>query len=69
MVVVIYAGVKGYLDKIPVEKVTAFEAGLVPYVTANAPKIFEAIKKDNEIKPETDELIKSTLEDFVKQFS
>jgi len=68
MVVVIYAGVKGYLDKIPVNKVTAFEAGLVPYVTANCPDIFESIKKDSEIKPETDAKIKKTLEDFVKSF-
>ncbi|KAL3894817.1 MAG: hypothetical protein SGCHY_005054 [Lobulomycetales sp.] len=69
MVVIIYAGVKGYLDKIPVNQVTAFEAGLVPYVTANSPAIFEAIKKDAEIKPETDVLIKACLEDFCKQFS
>lgn len=69
MVVIIYAGVKGYLDKIPVKKVTAFEAGLVPFVTANAPEIFEAIKKDNEIKPDTDAKIKKTLEDYVKSFA
>lgn len=68
MVVIIYAGVKGYLDKIPVNKVTLFEAGLVPFVTANCPEIFESIKKDSEIKPETDEKIKATLTDFVKQF-
>lgn len=68
MVVVIYAGVKGYLDKIPVNRVTAFEAGLVPYVVANAPDIFENIKKESAISPATDGLIKKTLEDFVKQF-
>lgn len=69
MVVVIYAGVKGFLDKIPVNKVTAFEAGLVPYVQANSPEIFETIKKDNQISPETDAKIKKVLEDFVKQFA
>ncbi|KAJ3225907.1 ATP synthase subunit alpha, mitochondrial [Clydaea vesicula] len=68
MVVIIYSGVKGYLDKIPVHKVTVFEAGLIPYVQANAPEIFDAIKKDNEIKPEIDAKIKKVLEDFVKQF-
>ncbi|KAJ1548732.1 ATP synthase subunit alpha, mitochondrial, partial [Cladochytrium tenue] len=69
MVVIIYSGVNGFLDKIPVNKVTTFEAALVPYVQANAPGVFEAIKKENVISPETDKKIKAVLGDFVKQFA
>ncbi|KAJ3193490.1 Alpha subunit of the F1 sector of mitochondrial F1F0 ATP synthase [Irineochytrium annulatum] len=68
MVVIIYSGVNGYLDKIPVNKVVAFEAALVPYVQANAPEIFESIKKENSISPETDKKIKQVLGDFTKTF-
>ncbi|KAJ3068617.1 ATP synthase subunit alpha, mitochondrial [Podochytrium sp. JEL0797] len=68
MVVIIYSGVNGFLDKIPVNKVTSFEAALIPYVQANAAEIFEAIKKENAISPETDKKIKQVLGDFVKTF-
>ena len=69
MVVIIYSGVNGFLDKIPVNRVTAFEAALIPYVQANAPEIFETIKKENAISPETDKKIKAVLGDFAKSFS
>ena len=69
MVVTIYSGVNGFLDKIPVNKVTTFEAALIPYVTANAPEVFEAIKKENAISPDTDKKIKAVLGDFVKSFT
>jgi F-type H+-transporting ATPase subunit alpha len=68
MVVIIYSGVNGFLDKIPVHRVTEFEAGLVGHVQQNAPDVFEAIKKDGQIKPETDKRIKQVLGDFVKSF-
>lgn len=48
---------------------TAFETALIPYVQTNAPDIFEAIKKDNQIKPETDKRIKQVLGDFAKSFA
>lgn len=66
MVVVIYAGVNGFLDKIPVNRVTAFEAGVIPYVQANAPEIFESIKKESKINDDTDNKIKQVLGDFAK---
>ncbi|KAJ3098623.1 Alpha subunit of the F1 sector of mitochondrial F1F0 ATP synthase [Phlyctochytrium planicorne] len=69
MVVIIFSGVHGFLDKIPVNKVTAFEAALVPYVQANAPEVFEVIKKENAISPETDKKIRAVLGDFAKSFA
>ena len=69
MVVVIYSGVNGYLDKIPVNKVTAFESALIPYVQANAPEIFESVKKEGKISDAINAKIKKVLEDFVKTFN
>ncbi|KAJ3300932.1 Alpha subunit of the F1 sector of mitochondrial F1F0 ATP synthase [Kappamyces sp. JEL0829] len=68
MVIIIYSGVNGFLDKIPVNKVTAFEAALIPYVQANAPEIFTTIKKENAISPDTDKKIKAVLGEFAKGF-
>ncbi|KAJ2999290.1 ATP synthase subunit alpha, mitochondrial [Globomyces sp. JEL0801] len=61
MVIIIYSGVNGFLDKIPVNKVTTFEAALIPHVNATAPEIFAAIKKENAISPETDKKIKENV--------
>ncbi|KAI9349683.1 P-loop containing nucleoside triphosphate hydrolase protein [Obelidium mucronatum] len=52
-----------------VNKVTAFEAALVPFVQANAPEVFESIKKENAISPETDKKIKAVLTEFGKTFN
>ncbi|TPX38370.1 H+-transporting two-sector ATPase [Synchytrium microbalum] len=68
MVVVIYAGVNGYLDKVPVNRVTAFEAGVIPYVQANAADIFESIRKESKINDDIEKKIKVVLADFAKSF-
>lgn len=68
MVVIIYSGVNGFLDKIPVARVTEFEAKLIPHVTATANDIFETIKKEGQISKELDVKIRSVLGDFVKSF-
>ena len=67
-VVILYSGVNGFLDKIDVKQITAFEEGLIPYVQSNAPEIFESIKKEGQITPDTDKKIKQVLGDFVKSF-
>ncbi|TPX49194.1 H+-transporting two-sector ATPase [Synchytrium endobioticum] len=69
MVVVIYAGVNGFLDKIPVNRVTAFEAGVIPYVQANASDIFESIQKEGKITEDIEKKIKTVLGDFAKSFT
>ena len=68
MVIVIYSGVNGYLDKIPVNRVTALEAQMIPYVEANCPEIFDSVKKENKISDKVDALIKKTLTEFLKVF-
>ncbi|KAJ3270975.1 Ubiquitin carboxyl-terminal hydrolase 2 [Borealophlyctis nickersoniae] len=68
MVVIIYSGVTGFLDKIPVNRVTAYEAAVIPYVQANAPEIFDAIKKEGGISPEVDKKIKDVLTEFTETF-
>ncbi|KAI8911885.1 P-loop containing nucleoside triphosphate hydrolase protein, partial [Gorgonomyces haynaldii] len=68
MVVIIYSGVNGFLDKVPVNRITEYEAALIPHVKANAPDVLENIKKDGQIKPEVDARIKQVLGDFTKSF-
>lgn len=67
-VVVIYAGVNGFLDKLDVKRVNDFEAALIPHITSSHPEIFETIRKEGKISPELESKIKTVLGDFLKTF-
>ena len=68
-VVVIYAGVNGYLDGIDVADVTRFESQLLDEVRAKDGAILEAIASEKEVSEDTDAKLKALLDDFVKTFA
>ena len=68
-VLIIYAGANGYLDDIPVNAVTKFEAELYPFVEANHSDVLTKIREKKKIDDEVEELIKKALEDFKTSFS
>jgi F-type H+-transporting ATPase subunit alpha len=67
-VVAIYSGVKGYLDKIPTNRVVDYERALMASVRDKGQDILTAIRTDKEIKPATEDKLKSFLEDFGRAF-
>jgi F-type H+-transporting ATPase subunit alpha len=68
-VVVIFAGVRGFLDRVKIEDVTRFEQALRSEVKAQAPEILESVRSKREIDKETDEKLTRFLETFVKNFA
>ncbi|MSP81861.1 MAG: F0F1 ATP synthase subunit alpha [Alphaproteobacteria bacterium] len=68
-VVVIFAGVRGYLDTIPVPAVTRFESEMRGEIKAKHADILEAVRRDQELKPETEKKLGAFLEGFVKAFA
>jgi F-type H+-transporting ATPase subunit alpha len=68
-VVVIYAGTNGYLDKLPIDKVRPYEAGLLEHLNSSQKGLLETIRKDKQLKDETIEKIKKVLDDYSKSFS
>jgi F-type H+-transporting ATPase subunit alpha len=68
-VAVIFAGVKGYLDKIPTQKIGEFEKSLLQKLNTKGSKILESIRKDKSISDETDQALKDVLDQLVKNFS
>ena len=68
-VVAIFAGTRGYLDKLPVTKVGEFERRLLSELKASAPAILEAIRTDREIKKATEEQLVAFLDGFAKSFA
>jgi F-type H+-transporting ATPase subunit alpha len=67
--VVLYAGVRGYLDNIDVGKVGAFERQMVSEMRAREPGIMDTIRVDLDIKPETETKLKAFLDAFSKSFA
>ena len=69
-VLVIYAGTKGYMDKIEVNQVRSFEDGLLNFARTSHPDVLEWIKTDDpKIKGEAEDRIKAVVESFAKDFA
>jgi F-type H+/Na+-transporting ATPase subunit alpha len=65
----IYAGVNGYLDPLPVNRVKAFEDGLLATLRSNHPEILDDIRATRDLSDATSAKLKSTVESFVKTFN
>jgi F-type H+-transporting ATPase subunit alpha len=63
-VVVLYAGVNGYLDDVPVDKVRAFEAAFIRYMDASHPDLMRQIMETKDIAGENEEALKRAIDDF-----
>ena len=68
-VVVIYAGVNGYLDKLPVGDVGRYEQELLRSVRSSHAGILDAIRSEKQISGDTEEKLKSVVESFTKAFA
>ena len=67
-VVVIFAGTRGYLDKLPVSKVGAFEKQFLSELKAQG-EIIASIRDNREIKKDVEPKLVAFLDDFTKRFS
>lgn len=67
-VIIIFAGINGFLDKIDVKKVTKFERMLIPFIEENHPHLLEEIRKEEKISDDLKDKIKGALGEFVKSF-
>ncbi len=67
-VVVIFAGVRGFLDRIKVEDVTRFEQAFRSEVKSRTPEVLESIRSARELTKETEDKLTTLLESFVKTF-
>ena len=68
-VAVIFAGVKGYLDQIPTQKIGEFEQSLIQKLNTKGSNILESIRKDKSISDDTEKALKETLDELVKNFA
>ena len=69
MVPLIYAGVNGMLDAVPVDKILQWEADFLAHLRSNESELLSTIEKEGAISKETDAKLKEVCEAFVKSFT
>ena len=67
-VVSIFAGAKGYLDTIPLNKVLAFEVALLKHVGDEFPEVVKAITDTGDLPDDLQAKLKKIIEDFRSHF-
>jgi F-type H+/Na+-transporting ATPase subunit alpha len=62
--IVLFAGVNGYVDDVPVERVRTFERELLQFLDATHPEIEQTIAKEKVISEQTDKALRAAIEEF-----
>ena len=68
-VVSIFAGVRGFLDKVPVGDIGRFEQTLLAAMRSKHRAVLDAIRTEQTISPDTEGKLKAILEDQTKTFA
>jgi F-type H+/Na+-transporting ATPase subunit alpha len=64
----IFAGSKGYLDKVPVNQVAVWEEQFLRFMREQKNDVRERLKKDRKFSPELEEQLKKAIEAFLPQY-
>ena len=63
-VTILYAGVNGFLDDVPVEKIADFETSFHEHMQATAGNVLETIASTGELDDSTEQQLKTAIEQF-----
>jgi F-type H+-transporting ATPase subunit alpha len=65
-ILIIYAGVRGFLDDYPVEDIKQFEVDFLQHMKTNYPQLVNEISEKREITDEMETQLNQVIEDFKK---
>jgi len=68
-VVVLYAGVNGFLDQLPVESITEFEKEYLYFMRNEHPEILQEIREKKELSEELMERMNKVIKEFTDEFA
>jgi F-type H+-transporting ATPase subunit alpha len=68
MVPLIFAGVNGYLDSLPVNKVLQWESDYLAHLKTNEADLLATIEKEGAISKETEAKLRDVTQSFIKSF-
>jgi len=62
-VAVIYTGINGFLDDVPVDQVKGFVLKLRGFLKSSVPTLLTTIKSEKKLSPESEEVLKKAIAD------
>jgi F-type H+-transporting ATPase subunit alpha len=68
MVPLIFAGVNGYLDSVPVAKILQWEADFLAHLKTNEQDIIATIDKEGAVSKELEAKLRDVISSFTKSF-
>ena len=68
-VVSIFAGTRGYLDRVEINDVVRFETAMLAELRATHPEILAAIRETGEISPDIEKSLSDSLDGFARTFA
>ena len=68
-VAVVYAGVRGHLDKLDPTKVTAFEQAFLQHIRSSHQPLLDVIRNESSISESTDAKLKEIVTTFLGTFA
>src|SRR5580700_5997578 len=67
-VVSIYAGTKGYIDKLPLNQIANYERGLHDFIDKQYPTIYENLRAKKQLDDATEKTLQKALDEFSAAF-
>ena len=68
-VAIVYAGINGLLDEIPIEQITEFTQGLRDYMQTSKPQFAELIQSEKKLTDEAENILKEGIKEYKQAFS
>ena len=68
MVPLIYAGVNGFLDSVPVNKILQWESDFLAHLKTNESELLDSIEKEGALSKEIEAKLKDVTQTFIKSF-
>ena len=65
----IYAAVNGYLDSVSVNRISAYEKGLLELMNTTNKAVLETIAKEQQISDKTEEKLKTIIDNYTSSFA
>ena len=69
MVPLIYAGVNGHLDSVPVAKILQWESDFLNHLRTNESDLLAQIDKEGQLSKQLDGKLKEVVSSFTKSFT
>ena len=66
-VCVLYAGVRGFLDKVQTSEIGKFEKLFLEHLKSKAPQVLDSIRVEKQLNDKTNAELRSILEEFIPQ--